>query len=249
MKTPEPMLAANIAAIGGNLGGRAADAIVANNHFDGTVNRISASTFNSLSVTDLKANYDVLLFTWNSSSAVNADWTTRIKPYLELGGDVIFEDDVNIADLSSVITVGPSAGTRSFVPVPGLTDGINPATVTPEHFRMSSWDSSVFSPFFMSGTSALGLYGEVGSNGGRIVVTGPTIAGNPDLIASFWTTCGVTDLRMRFPAFNTTLGAFRPGEVSHCPVVEILVRFQFLRRHNWHPKRHSQRTSILSMCW
>jgi hypothetical protein len=66
----------------------------------GSIARITADQFNSLSPSELRDAYDVLLFTWNTPSGLNGDWVTRIKPYIDLGGGHVFwEDNNNIRDL------------------------------------------------------------------------------------------------------------------------------------------------------
>ena len=162
-----------VAAVGANFGNRAADQIFASGDLRGSIARISASASNALSPAALRANYDVLLFTWATDPSLNADWATRLKPFLDLGGGVVFEDDVNVLDLAAVVTRGtPSyAGAQTFLSVPGLTDGLVPP-VTGEHFVLTAWDSTYFAPFLVRGSQTLGLYGAVPA-GGRIVITGP----------------------------------------------------------------------------
>ena len=94
-----------IAGIGANDGNNATDDVCASGDLDCTIARIDATTYYAMSVAELRANYDVLLFTWATEGALNADWTTRILPYLNLGGGVIFEDgsSPNIADLAPAI--------------------------------------------------------------------------------------------------------------------------------------------------
>jgi hypothetical protein len=167
----------NVAAIGGNYGNQAANSIIAARGDGSTIARISEATFNSMSVSTLLSSYDVLLFTWNSSGSLNADWNTRLLPYLTGGGGIIWEDDGNLGDLSPVVSAFNGGGNpATVVSVPGLTAApgiaINTSFVN-NHigFSMSSWDPAL-SPFLIDGGGTVtGLYGTFG--GGRIVLTGP----------------------------------------------------------------------------
>jgi hypothetical protein len=144
-----------------------------------TINCSTASTFNAQTPGQLRAQFDVLLFTWVSQSQINADWTMRLLPYLQLGGGIIFEDPGNIADLAAVLTVnsinvgGEGANIATVSAVPGLTDGISTAFVN-NHFTLTPVVGGL-SPFLTQGDlDVVGLYGEFpATGGGRIVITGP----------------------------------------------------------------------------
>jgi VCBS repeat-containing protein len=169
-----PCVDYNIAAIGANSGNQAANQICASGDLNCNVDRLDAATYNALSPADLAATYDVLIFTWASSSTVNADWATRIRPYLELGGGVIFEDNVNVGELAPAISGTAAGGGTSNViaMVPGLTDGITNQFAN-NHITFSSWQAG-FEPFLelASGSNPItGVYG--GLAGGCMVATGP----------------------------------------------------------------------------
>ena len=137
----------------------------------GSFTILSSTTFNAKSVGELRSEFDVLLFPSLSTSTVNADWTTRLAPYLAFGGGIIFEDDGNAGDLAPGVTatVITSFGATISTPVAGLTDGIT-TSITSSHMTFTAWDPAL-SPFLMSGTNVVGLYGQIGS--GCIVLTGP----------------------------------------------------------------------------
>ncbi|MDG0867418.1 hypothetical protein [Candidatus Lucifugimonas marina] len=166
-----------IAGVGGNSGNQAANAV--NLDIPGTVtSRISAATYNAMSPADLRAAYDVLIFTWNSPTSLDADWATRIKPYIDLGGGVIFEDDGNIGDLAPAVigstwNTGGAGITLTGGPVPGLTDGIVDSFAN-NHLALTGWTSD-FTPFITNTsfdrTDVVGLYG--GSDVGCMLVQGP----------------------------------------------------------------------------
>ena len=165
-----------IAGIGANDGNNATDDVCASGDLDCTIARIDATTYNAMSVAELRANYDVLLFTWATEGALNADWTTRILPYLNLGGGVIFEDgsSPNIADLAPAIigNVLELGSSNVIAVVPGLTDGIT-NSFTNNHLEFTAWDPA-FAPFLelADGSGRItGLYGDVGNC--RMVATGP----------------------------------------------------------------------------
>ncbi|MGF1681634.1 PEP-CTERM sorting domain-containing protein [Photobacterium minamisatsumaniensis] len=131
------------AGIGGNFGNRELDDVFSSGDLAGSVDRITETAFNALSTAALLSTYDLLLFTWNSSTSLNADWATVIKPYLDGGGHVIWEDENNLGDLSAVITGSESNGSfgtgYQVSNVPGLTDGISGNFVN-HHIGLTSWD-------------------------------------------------------------------------------------------------------------
>ena len=159
-----------VAAIGANAGNQAANQIVTTD-LGGSIDRISHIDFNSLSVADLISTYDVLLFTWATSSGLDADWATKIMPYLNAGGGVIWEDNSNVfSDLSSIVNgstyaswLNPflNSSRQISTNVTGLTDGlsIGDQVLGHEHFSL--------------GPNTKGLYGSFGS--GRMVITGPDL--------------------------------------------------------------------------
>jgi len=69
------------------------------------------TVFNAMSVADLLATYDALVVPWQINSTADLDWDTRIRPYLEGGGGVLWEDPTNVGDgdlNASGITFGGS---------------------------------------------------------------------------------------------------------------------------------------------
>ena len=143
----------------------------------GTKTNLSAATFNAMSVSDLYNNFDVLLIGCCNSTNINVDWTTRLLPYLQLGGGVVFEAPYNhhLAQLAPVITANLASvgGTGwTYDAVPGLTDNMT-GNVVNGHMNISAYDSSLFTPFMYNFGNVQGLYGEIGTNGGRFVLTSP----------------------------------------------------------------------------
>ena len=59
---------------------------------------ITNATFNATSVAALTSAYDLLLLPWEVEDSANLDWATRVLPYLEAGGSVLWEDPGNIFD-------------------------------------------------------------------------------------------------------------------------------------------------------
>jgi hypothetical protein len=166
-----------IAGVGGNYGNQAANDIGLDIP-GATTDRLTTAAYNAMSPSDLRAAYDVLIFTWFSSSSLDVDWTTRIKPYIDLGGGVIFEDDTNVGQLAGIpiTTKSTTHGGISVIgSVPGLTDGITDEFVN-NHITFDTWPAS-FTPFLQttdgSGaqTGVVGLYG--GSEFGCMIVQGP----------------------------------------------------------------------------
>ena len=163
-----------VARIGGE-GNREADKVFSSGDLAGSITNLSIATFNSMTPSELASSYDVLLFGWTTSGlGINADWNTRLLPYLNAGGGVIFEQPNDLSDLSPAVAGSPISGSSDVqvsANVPGLTDGISDSFVN-WHIVFTAW-SSELQPFLKSGSSVVGLYGEIGTKGGRIVLTGP----------------------------------------------------------------------------
>ena len=161
-----------VAAIGCDCAHRAAKQAIDSGDIAGTFTHLDAWGFNALSVDDLRANFDVLIFTWVSSPSINADWNTRLLPYMALGGGIIFEDPGNIFDLAPGVTAswyGSYASSTVSATIPGLTDGITSNFVN-NHVRFTAWDPALM-PFLTLKGHTTGLAGTFGA--GRIVLTGP----------------------------------------------------------------------------
>ena len=159
-----------------SLGGSAVDVMYSSGDLTGSLTNLSAASFNSLSVAQLSANYDVLVIGCCDSTTLSVDWATRLLPFLNLGGGIVWENPYNnnLSQISAVVTATTGSGGGSgwtFSPVPGLTDGINGSIVN-EHISIASYDASVFTPFLYQGGDVEGLYGEF-NNGGRMVFTSP----------------------------------------------------------------------------
>ena len=160
-----------------------------------TLTVVNSSSFNALSVSALAGAYDVLIFPWTLSTSLNADWSTRILPYLQLGGGVLWEEPANTGDLSgSGISFGSPAysGTVSLVPPFG-----DPGPVSPTgaegfyhiHYGITGHNTD-WAPFSTDTSGGIhGVYGEFGTMGGRMVL-------------------GVSD-NLYHPSFSN------PGEADH----------------------------------
>lgn len=165
-----------VAGIGGNYGERAVDDIFARGLVEGEIDRgLTTTQFNAMSAVELRNQYDVLLVSWYSDENLNLDWSTRLLPYMQLGGGIIWEDSLNLADLSPAIDglrscVSDGSGVltiNNISAVPGLTDGVGNTFDPRCHIRFPSWGEGL-SPFMQVAGYTLGLYGEFGS--GRIVL-------------------------------------------------------------------------------
>jgi len=161
-----------VAAVGADLGRRAAYQVFAEGDLDGSVTHVEWSDFNHLTAEELRESYDVLLFTWVTSGRLNADFQRRLEPFLEQGGGVIFEDPGNTSDLSPVAEGAPKfpyVGMFELTPVPGLTGGVT-ADFPHNHFAWTAWDGRL-APLQRVNGIVTGLYGGF-QGGGRLVVTG-----------------------------------------------------------------------------
>lgn len=167
----------SIAGVGANYGFVAAAQLCSSGDYPCTFTPVDAAAFNALTPAQLRAAYDVLIFSWVSSSTINADWTTRLVPYMNLGGGILFEDPGNVSDLAPgvITTFSPcsySGDHTVIATVPGLTDGIVDGAFANNHFCFKSWDAAL-SPFLAQTfvPSITGLWGAFGA--GCIVLTGP----------------------------------------------------------------------------
>ncbi len=155
----------------------------------GTYRTLKAKQFNEMTPAQLAETYDVLIFFWKTSDNVNADWQ-RLLDYMDDGGGIIFEDPNNVEDLAAGVSILAGSGsgpvTVTIAPIDGLTTGTVPNpfddnppeyTFTNNHIRFAKDNpAEELKPFLTLtiGTDVwtVGLYGEFGNNGGRIVLTG-----------------------------------------------------------------------------
>ncbi len=163
-----------MAGIGANQGNRAFDSVFSSGDRAGSIARITEAQYNAMTVAQLRASYDVLLFTWASSTTLNGDWTTRLKPYLDLGGSIFWEDNSNVGDLAPGVTAvqadGSFGNAYTILPVPILTNGIVGSFVN-HHLRPVSWISN-FSTYITYLGTPYAIQGTFPS-GGRMIVQGP----------------------------------------------------------------------------
>ena len=164
-----------MAGVGASYGNQSYNLVFSSGDVAGSMTRISAATFNAMTPAQLRASYDVLLFTWATGAGLNADWNTRLLPYLNAGGHVIWEDDSNMSDLAPELTGGGyySGSPYTVASVPGLTAAPGVAisnVLTYAHFTIGSYSSRLH-PFITAAGATIGAYGSY-SGGGRMVITG-----------------------------------------------------------------------------
>lgn len=163
-----------VLAIGGNGGNQAANQVFTGGFLSGSCTRLNdTAAFNAMTPAQIRASYDVLLCTWAGDPALNLDWTTRLLPFLQLGGGIVFEDPENVGDLAPAVSAyeGGFGGPYLLSPVPGLTEGILGNFVN-DHISIAEWDPGIFTPFMSNGYDTLGLLAQV-AGGGRMLVTAP----------------------------------------------------------------------------
>lgn len=170
-----------IAAVGANGGTRGANDVMARGDVRGSIVRMDVATFNAMTVDELRAAYDVLIITFQSGPLLNVEWATRLRPFLERGGGVIFEDYSNLGDFGGLVTSAgfiSCQGPVTYAPVVGLTDGLRAIpSLACTRYVLGAYDATLFRPFITYGSFnplLLGLYAEV-PGGGRITVTGTTL--------------------------------------------------------------------------
>lgn len=149
-------------------GGQVAARAIIEVHEDlpGTFEFIDMAVFNSLSVEELRESFDVLIFPWQGNSSIDAQWESRLVPFMQLGGGIIWEDELNVGDLEPAIT-----GTGGFLggngmhisdQVPILTDGIT-NELGNAFIWFDDYDQPPLSPFIMHPAGhTVGLWGKVG---------------------------------------------------------------------------------------
>lgn len=79
----------------------------------------SNAALNAMSVADLIATYDILVVPWQISSTADLDWDSRILPFIEAGGGVLWEDPTNVGD-GDLSTSGVGLTSSSSI-YPGIT--------------------------------------------------------------------------------------------------------------------------------
>ena len=177
-----------VAGIGKNDGSIEADVVFSSGDLPGSITRLDEAAFNAKNVPTLIAEFDVLLITWDSDPTLNVDWNTRLKPFLEAGGGVIYDGDPNnVAELApgipdaAQLELGGSNITVT-ASIPGLTTGIvNSFTNNHAEFAATTFPvvPAGFTQFLTLTESHgavmhlhnVGIFGPVGT--GCIVLTGP----------------------------------------------------------------------------
>jgi hypothetical protein len=180
-----------MAGIGANAGNQAFNQVFANSDRLGSITRITNATFDAIfasAPTDaaraalLKAQYDVLMFTWASPHDANITWGL-ITEFLNLGGSVFVDGDYNnVGNLSPTLVGAENEGSSgcSYVlvspaPFPSLVaNGVNGCFVN-NHLSVSSWPSwmDVYIKA-ADNTTAMAVAGIYPSgNHGRLIVQGP----------------------------------------------------------------------------
>ncbi len=133
---------------------------------------ITDVAFAAMDTATLLANYDILVMPWYVNSTNNLDWNTVIAPYLAGGGSILWEDPNNTGDLSgSGITFGfPSPGYTTDISLVAPFDSNGAAGYYHIHYGITaaSADWDVWSTD--GGGRIHGIYGEFGTNGGRMLL-------------------------------------------------------------------------------
>jgi len=120
--------------------------IVADIGDDASWEVIPVATFNAMTGPELCDQYDVLYFGWILGN-VDVSWDGVIKPYLDAGCGVVWEDPTNRFKLGgSGVTVGGSngSGNLTVTPLAGLTDGVVSGQFSNHHFGIASYTADWF---------------------------------------------------------------------------------------------------------
>lgn len=141
-------------------------------HANTTWAPITDTGFAGMNTQTLRSTFDILIVPWRPQTPINLDWGTVIRPYLEAGGSVLWEDPFNIDDLNGS---GAGVNTRAGQYVSGATVespfGDNgAASYFHPHFGIASpsedWDIWNRDPL----GNIHGIAGEFGTMGGRMVI-------------------------------------------------------------------------------
>jgi hypothetical protein len=137
-----------------------------------TVTTMNNATFNASSVAALAA-YDWIILPWYVDGDANLDWATRVLPILNAGGSILWEEPANIGDLAgsglslTSSTAGYTSSDRSLV---APFDANGAESHYHVHFGINS-ASAAWNVFSTDSNGKIhGVYGEFGTNGGRMVV-------------------------------------------------------------------------------
>jgi len=144
-------------------------------------------TFNAMSVETLVADYDVIVVPWYVDEDANLDWATRLLPYMQGGGGILWEDPYNLDDLdgSGMMLSGDTSGyTEEGMTLVSPFNKNGAESYYHVHYAIDSatpnW--SVWSTD--ANGSIHGLYGEFGDNGGRMVIGVSDNLYHPEMVDS-----------------------------------------------------------------
>lgn len=182
-----------MAGIGANAGHQAFNQVFSSGDRAGSIARISNAAFdaifagqptNASKAAVLKAQYDVLMFTWASPFDANITWGL-ITAYLNTGGSVFVDGDFanigNFYDGTSASVNGVSAGTTSGcnytivtpAPFPVLVGNGVTGCFANDHLRVNSFPSWM-QAYIKVGSLNLAVAGIYPlGNQGRLIVQGP----------------------------------------------------------------------------
>ena len=173
-----PSCTARIAFVGARYGNLAWDDALTHGDIAGSIGFLDSTTFNSMSPSQLRDDYDVLVFGWNSPTSVNAPFLTKIGPYMDLGGSILWEDEKNVADMNDLPGFDGQelngGGPYIVYTIPGneiVSAGITNVFVN-HHIRINTHPPWL-NVWIRHGTTndVLAVLGEYGT--GKIMVSGP----------------------------------------------------------------------------
>ncbi len=176
--------------IGGNAGNQEFNELFSSGDRPGSITRISNATFDAIFASGatnaakaalLKAQYDVLMFTWASPYDPNITWGL-LEAYLATGGSIFWDGDyANIGNLYPNIVGSQNDGSSSCsyilvnpAPFPTLVaNGIN-GCFTNHHLSVTSWPSWMHAYIMANSTTTVAIAGVYpGGNHGRLIIQGP----------------------------------------------------------------------------
>lgn len=131
---------------------------------------VDVATMNAMTVAELNTTFDILIVPWTVSASLNMDWATRLLPYLNDGGNVLWEDPANAQDgdlAASGLTFGGSYTSSDITLVPPY-DADGAEGYYHVHYTIASHNAD-WTPFSVDADG--GVHGVVGEFGaGRMVL-------------------------------------------------------------------------------
>lgn len=133
---------------------------------------VNNATINAMTVAQLNATFDIIIVPWQINSSLDMNWATRLLPYLNGGGNVLWEDPINALDGdldgSGLTFTSGNGYTSSDITLVPPYDANGAEGYFHVHFTITSHNAD-WTPFSVDADG--GVHGVVGEFGaGRMVI-------------------------------------------------------------------------------